>query len=139
MRSFQYVLIFLSKVRVLVKEVEEARGGVVSTDYQVPPMLSSNTVSSSSQVISEHLVSFKYVFYVIIKQLYVLLFITVDHAVMLIAQIPATSVISLCHSVLFECLFEVETACMVYKSINDLALDCLSQILRKTRHEVGTI
>ena len=48
-------------MRVLVKEVEEARGGVVSTDYLDPPILSSNAVSSSSQVISEHLVSFRYV------------------------------------------------------------------------------
>ena len=48
-------------MRVLIKEVEEARGGMISNDYLDPPILSSNTVSSSSQVISEHLVSFKYV------------------------------------------------------------------------------
>jgi len=47
------------QVRVLIKEVEEARGGMISNDYLDPPILSSNTVSSSSQVISEHLVSFK--------------------------------------------------------------------------------
>ncbi|XP_065056789.1 nucleoprotein TPR-like isoform X2 [Rhopilema esculentum] len=47
------------QVRVLLKEVEEARGGVVSTEYKVPELISSDKVSSSSQVISEHLVSFK--------------------------------------------------------------------------------
>ena len=34
-------------------------------------------------------------------------------------------------------MIKVETACMVYKSINDLAPDYLSEILRKTRHAVG--
>eukprot|EP00794_Sanderia_malayensis_P010976 gene10976-12139_t len=46
-------------VRILIKEVEEARGGLVSSQYETPSIVSSDTVSSSSQVISEHLVSFR--------------------------------------------------------------------------------
>ena len=34
-------------------------------------------------------------------------------------------------------MLKVETACMVFKSINDLAPDYLSEIFTKTRHAVG--
>ena len=44
----------------LLKECEEARGGVVSSESGLGPM-SSAEVTSSSQVISEHLVTFRYV------------------------------------------------------------------------------
>ncbi|KAJ7387616.1 hypothetical protein OS493_000951 [Desmophyllum pertusum] len=46
------------QVQVLLKECEEARGGVVSSEPSVHPM-SSTEVTSSSQVISEHLVTFR--------------------------------------------------------------------------------
>ena len=36
-------------------------------------------------------------------------------------------------------MIKVETACMVYKSINDLAPDYMSKFLSKTRHAVGKI
>ena len=42
----------------LLKECEEARGGVVSSESSMHPM-SSAEVTSSSQVISEHLVTFR--------------------------------------------------------------------------------
>lgn len=44
----------------LLKECEEARGGVVSSETSMHPM-SSAEVTSSSQVISEHLVTFRLV------------------------------------------------------------------------------
>ena len=50
------------QVRVLMKEVEEARGGVVSSSDSLPELLpeeKENKVSSSAQVISDHLVTFK--------------------------------------------------------------------------------
>jgi nucleoprotein TPR len=47
------------QVKVLLKECEEARGGVVSTSHDWSLAISSDDVSSSSQVISEHLVTFK--------------------------------------------------------------------------------
>lgn len=46
------------QVQVLLKECEEARGGVVSSESSMHPM-SSAEVTSSSQVISEHLVTFR--------------------------------------------------------------------------------
>ncbi|KAJ7387985.1 hypothetical protein OS493_040594, partial [Desmophyllum pertusum] len=46
------------QVQVLLKECEEARGGVVSSEPRLHPM-SSTEVTSSSQVISEHLVTFR--------------------------------------------------------------------------------
>ena len=49
-------------MRVLLKEVEEARGGVVSSSERLPELASSTSdlnASSSGQVISEHLVTFK--------------------------------------------------------------------------------
>ena len=46
------------QVQVLLKECEEARGGVVSSETSFHPM-SSAEVTSSSQVISEHLVTFR--------------------------------------------------------------------------------
>ncbi|XP_074635323.1 nucleoprotein TPR-like isoform X3 [Acropora palmata] len=46
------------QVQVLLKECEEARGGVVSSEERAQPM-SSTEVTSSSQVISEHLVTFR--------------------------------------------------------------------------------
>ncbi|CAH3109789.1 unnamed protein product [Pocillopora meandrina] len=46
------------QVQVLLKECEEARGGVVSSELSLTPM-SSAEVTSSSQVISEHLVTFR--------------------------------------------------------------------------------
>ncbi|CAH3021550.1 unnamed protein product [Porites evermanni] len=46
------------QVQVLLKECEEARGGVVSSESGMHPM-SSAEVTSSSQVISEHLVTFR--------------------------------------------------------------------------------
>lgn len=48
--------------QVLLKECEEARGGVASTSllsHELPHDISSGDISSSSQVISEHLVDFK--------------------------------------------------------------------------------
>ncbi|XP_065676121.1 nucleoprotein TPR-like isoform X1 [Hydra vulgaris] len=51
----------LSKqVCVLLKEIEEARGGVVSSSNSLPELLTNDAmVSSSCQVISDHLVTFK--------------------------------------------------------------------------------
>ena len=46
-------------LQVLLKECEEARGGVVSTSMSHD--LSSDDISSSSQVISQHLVAFRWV------------------------------------------------------------------------------
>ena len=42
----------------LLKESEEARGGIVSSDTS-EALMSSDEVSSSSQVISQHLVTFR--------------------------------------------------------------------------------
>lgn len=49
------------KVRVLLKEVEEARGGVVSSSADLPELMSAgdSNKSSAGAVISEHLVTFK--------------------------------------------------------------------------------
>lgn len=58
-----HFIMFLSfKVRVLLKEVENARGGVVSSSTELPDLETSGddlNTSSSGQVISEHLVTFK--------------------------------------------------------------------------------
>lgn len=43
----------------LLKELEEARGRVVSTDIEMDADISSTEVSSSSQIISEKLVTFR--------------------------------------------------------------------------------
>ena len=45
----------------LLKECEEARGGVVSSETVSMHPMSSAEVTSSSQVISEHLVTFRLV------------------------------------------------------------------------------
>jgi hypothetical protein len=50
-------LVISSKVRLLLKELEEARGTVVSMSYDAE--ISSDDVSSSSYVISEKLVTFR--------------------------------------------------------------------------------
>ena len=47
------------QVQVLLKECEEARGGVVSSSRDLSRDVSSHDISSSSQVISTHLVTFK--------------------------------------------------------------------------------
>ena len=47
------------QVQVLLKECEEARGGVVSSSHDQSHDISSRDISSSSQVISAHLVTFK--------------------------------------------------------------------------------
>ena len=47
------------QVQVLLKECEEARGGVVSSSHDQSHDISSHDISSSSQVISAHLVTFK--------------------------------------------------------------------------------
>ena len=47
------------QVQVLLKECEEARGGVVSSSHGQSHDVSSHDISSSSQVISTHLVTFK--------------------------------------------------------------------------------
>lgn len=52
------VKFIVQQVQVLLKECEEARGGVVSSEERVQPM-SSTEVTSSSQVISKHLVTFR--------------------------------------------------------------------------------
>ena len=52
------ILVIGQQVQVLLKECEEARGGVVSSESGLGPM-SSAEVTSSSQVISEHLVTFR--------------------------------------------------------------------------------
>lgn len=49
------------QVQVLLKECEEARGGVVSSETVSMHPMSSAEVTSSSQVISEHLVTFRLV------------------------------------------------------------------------------
>ena len=36
-------------------------------------------------------------------------------------------------------MIKSETACMIYKSINDLAQDCLSKMFAKSSHAVGKI
>ena len=62
-RTIQYDnLIFdYGQVQVLLKECEEARGGVVSSETVSLHPMSSAEVTSSSQVISEHLVTFRLV------------------------------------------------------------------------------
>lgn len=47
------------QVQMLLKECEEARGGVVSSSHDQSRDISSHDISSSAQVISEHLVTFK--------------------------------------------------------------------------------
>ena len=47
------------QVQVLLKECEEARGGMVSSSHDQSHDISSHDISSSSQVISAHLVTFK--------------------------------------------------------------------------------
>lgn len=47
------------QVQILLKECEEARGGVVSSSHDQSHDISSDDISSSSQVISTHLVTFK--------------------------------------------------------------------------------
>ena len=49
----------LWQVQMLLKESEEARGGIVSSDTS-EALMSSDEVSSSSQVISQHLVTFRW-------------------------------------------------------------------------------
>ena len=46
-------------IKVLLKECEEARGGVASTTHDTSHDLSSDNISSSSHVISAHLVEFR--------------------------------------------------------------------------------
>ena len=53
----EYCSVFVCVLQVLLKECEEARGGVASTSMSHD--LSSGDISSSSQVISQHLVDFK--------------------------------------------------------------------------------
>ena len=62
-KTIQYDnLIFdYGQVQVLLKECEEARGGVVSSETASMHPMSSAEVTSSSQVISEHLVTFRLV------------------------------------------------------------------------------
>ena len=47
------------QVQTLLKECEEARGGMVSSSHDQSHDISSHDISSSAQVISEHLVTFK--------------------------------------------------------------------------------
>ena len=47
------------QVQILLKECEEARGGVVSSSHDQSHDISSHDISSSSQVISTHLVTFR--------------------------------------------------------------------------------
>ena len=47
------------QVQVLLKECDQARGGVVSSSHDRSHDVSSHDISSSSQVISAHLVTFK--------------------------------------------------------------------------------
>lgn len=61
-KSVLHDLIFdYQQVQVLLKECEEARGGVVSSETVSMHPMSSAEVTSSSQVISEHLVTFRLV------------------------------------------------------------------------------
>jgi len=61
-KTIHYDLIFkYLQVQVLLKECEEARGGVVSSETVSMHPMSSAEVTSSSQVISEHLVTFRLV------------------------------------------------------------------------------
>lgn len=56
------------QVRVLLKEVEEARGGVVSSTSDLPELMAAGDAlnsSSAGAVISEHLVTFKLVVVVV--------------------------------------------------------------------------
>ena len=50
------------QVQTLLKECEEARGGVVTSSHDLSRDISSHDISTSSQVISAHLVTFKYVY-----------------------------------------------------------------------------
>ena len=47
------------QVQVLLRECEEARGSVVNSSHDQSHDISSDDISSSSQVISAHLVTFK--------------------------------------------------------------------------------
>ena len=49
------------QVQTLLKECEEARGGVVTSSHDQSHDISSHDISTSSQVISAHLVTFKYI------------------------------------------------------------------------------
>ena len=59
LRLFTVMLYFVIKVRLLLKELEEARGTVVRMDLIEPDMLTSNG-SGASGIISQKLVNFRF-------------------------------------------------------------------------------
>ena len=57
--AVHFVCLIILKVRVLVKEVEELKGGRVVREDDLE--VSSSEVSSSSRIITDRLVTFRYV------------------------------------------------------------------------------